>query len=473
MTSVPFLSRADGSRNRTPEDDDGVEHEAPFDSWSSAWDGATPSDAEAIARWQLDRAWAVAERLAASNPFYAERLRLPAERTAEALRELPESTKSEIVADCQAHPPYGSRTTAAAREIRHVVETSGTSGKGREIYGLDAADEQAIFKAEAVGFWWAGVRPGTPVLLTLPVGVSAAGLWYYGALRLIGANVLAVGSYDKERKVELLRRYGAEVIVGTPSYVERLLSACAEGGYDPASLGIRAVVVAGEAYTAEWARSIQERWGGAELYEQYGSTERIMAWACPGGVLKDGALGTLHVPAELAHWEVLDPETNAPVADGEWGHLVHTPLDAAASPLFRFATRDRVQYVAPGSCACGRPLGGIRAGGVQRYDDMLKIRGVNVWPRALDDAVFAVAGVRDYRGTVSHDSGGRERVRLRVELETGASADEVLARIAAQLRRSVGLVVEADAVEPGAIAGETPEGYVKVARWRDERRLTG
>jgi phenylacetate-CoA ligase len=448
-----------------------VEHKAPFDSWSSAWDDATPSAPEDIARWQLERAWEVAEELATRNPFYSERLQLPGERTAEAFRQLPESTKAEIVDDCQAHPPYGSRTTGAASEIRHVVETSGTSGKGREIYALDAGDEDAIFKAEAVGFWWAGVRPGTPVLLTMPVGVSAAGIWYYGALRLIGANVLAVGSYSKERKVELLRRYGADVIVGTPSYVERLLSACAEEGFDPASLGVRSVVVAGEPYTAEWAQSIQDRWGGAELYEQYGSTERIMAWACPGGVLKDGALGTLHVPAELAHWEVLDPETNAPVADGEWGHLVHTPLHAEASPLFRFATRDRVQYVAPGSCACGRPLGGIRAGGVQRYDDMLKIRGVNVWPRALDDAVFGVDGVRDYRGTVSLDSRGRELVQLRVEVEAGASVDDVLARIRDSMRRHAGLAVDASAVEPGAIAGETPEGYVKVARWRDERRL--
>lgn len=447
--------------------------QAPFDPWTTRWhDGpraaaasGKPEPADAGA---LDRAWAIAERAAATNPFYAPRLRLPAGRGAEDFRKLPVTTKDEVVADCVAHPPYGSRTVAEPAAIRHIVETSGTSGKGREVYALDASDEAAIFRAEAVGFWWAGVRPGTRVLLTLPVGVTAAGLWYYGGLRLLGANVLSAGSYSTERKVELLRRYGAEVVVATPSYIERLASACEQQGDDPRMLGVRSLMVAGEPYTDAWAQMIQDRWG-ATLHEQYGCTERVMGWSCPGGVLHDGALGTLHVPAELAYWEVVDPDSGTPVGDGEWGEMIITPLDAVASPLVRFATRDRVQYVAPGRCHCGRPVGGIRAGLVQRYDDMLKLRGVNIWPVTFDEAIFAVPGVRDYRGVVRRAADGAELVELRVECDAQARTSDVLRDVKVRVRRDVGLGVDVRPVATGELSRQVPAGFVKVSRWSDER----
>lgn len=440
--------------------------DAPFDTWTSLWDPAGPAPEE-LAAWQLDRAWEVAEDLASTNPFYRPRLDLPAGRTAEDFRSLPVTTKSEVVADCEAHPPYGSRTVCPPEEIRHVVETSGTSGKGREVYALDHGDEEAIFRAEAVGFWWAGARPGSRVLLTLPVGVSAAGLWYYGALRLIGANVFSVGSYPTERKVEVLRRYGADMVVGTPSYVERLASVCEQRGADPRSLGVSSLLVAGEPYSPGWAAMIQERWG-ATLHEQYGCTERAMAWTCPGGVLRDGELGALHFPAELAHWEVIDPDAGRPVADGERGELIFTPLHAAASPLLRFASRDRVQFVAAGSCSCGRPLPGIRAGGVQRYDDMLKLRGVNVWPVSFDKAVFSVAGVTDYRGVVRRDRDGTEVVEVRVECPP-SGADTIAQSVRDAVRREVGVGVQVLTAGEGELSADVPTGFVKVSRWRDER----
>jgi phenylacetate-coenzyme A ligase PaaK-like adenylate-forming protein len=217
------------------------------------------------------------------------------------------------------------------------------------------------------------VRPGTPVLLTLPVGVTAAGIWYYGALRRLGANVVSVGAYATERKAELLARFRAEVLIGTPSYLERLTHVCEQLGTPPAS-------------------------------------------------------------------------------------------------LLRFATGDRVQFVAAGSCPCGRPLPGIRAGGVYRYDDMIKVRGVNVWPRSLDQTVFGVAGVHDYRGVIATDARAREVVELRVEVDSAAPADDVVRAIAAGVRRQVGLSVHVETIAPGRIAAETPEGFVKVARWRDLRR---
>lgn len=441
---------------------------APFDEWTSRWRVTTPvGTADALRSWQLERAWDIAERLADVNTFYRDRLKLPEERTAEAFRSIGTTVKSEVVDDCNDHPPYGSRTAVDPRRISHIVETSGTSGKGREIYALDARDEQAILEAEAVGFWWAGVRPGSTVLMTLPIGMSAAGVWYYGGLRTIGANVLNVGMYPTERKVQILERYGADVVIATPSYFDRLATEFEEQGVDPCALGVRSLVTAGEPFTVDWVRRMEKRWGGATLYEQYGSTERILAWTCPGGVVKDDELGVLHVPAELAYWEVLDPTTNEPVPDGEFGELITTPLQAESSPLLRFATRDRVRYVAAGSCPCGRPLPGIRAGRVERYDGMMKIRGVNVWPATFDEVILAVTEVATYRGVVSSSGTSGESIRIEVEPRVNASEGLALMLRQAVLSRT-GLNVDVALLPVGQISAATVPG-VKVVRWRDER----
>jgi phenylacetate-CoA ligase len=410
----------------------------------------------------------VAETLADANPFYAPRLRLPPVRDAAGFRSLPLTRKEDVVADCEAHPPYGHRTVVPPEDVRHVVETSGTSGAGREVYALGADDERAAFRAAAVGFWWAGVRPGTTVLLTLPVGTSAAGVWYYGGLRTLGANVLPVGAYPAERKVAALVRYRPQLLVGTPSYIDRLTAVCRDEGIDPAAAGVASIVVAGEPYTLEWATRLERTWK-ARLYEQYGSTERVMAWSCPGGVVRDRALGTLHFQPELCYWEVIDPDSGEPAADGGYGEVICTPLASAASPLLRFASRDRVRFVAAGGCGCGRPLPGIQAGGVQRYDDMMKIRGVNVWPASFDAAVFGVPGALDYRGAVSHGPDGRERVEVVVEAAPDAG-ERIAGALREAVRRRVGLEVDVRVVALGALAREVPEGFVKVSRWADRRR---
>ena len=117
------------------------------------------------------------------------------------------------------------------------------------------------------------------------IGMTAAGLWYSAALRAIGSNVFSVGPYPTERKVELLRQFEPEVVVGTPSYVQRLAVACEDAGLSPEATSVETLIVAGQPFSRPWARAIETRWG-ATLYEQYGCTERGIAWTCPGGVAK-------------------------------------------------------------------------------------------------------------------------------------------------------------------------------------------
>jgi phenylacetate-CoA ligase len=436
-----------------------------FEEWMGAWSPSTPRDPGELTAWQLDRAWRQAEILGEGNPFYRNRLRPSPRRDAEAYRALGVTTKQDVVEDCADDPPYGSRTVADTADIRMVVHTSGTSGQGMAVYALDSADLEAIVRTEAVGFLWAGVQEGTGVLLTLPIGMTAAGLWYSAALRAIGANVFSVGPYPTERKVELLRQFQPEVVVGTPTYLQRLAVACEDAGLPPETTSVKTLVVAGQAFSLPWALAIETRWG-ATLYEQYGCTERAIAWTCPGGVVKGDSLGVLHIPPEAGYYEVVDPESGEPVGHGEIGELVITPFGADASPLIRYATGDRVRWMAPGACPCGRPLAGIAAGEVERYDDMMKIRGVNVWPASFDEAVFAVEAVSDYRGRVWVDDDGNERVEIRAEGE--GDRDALAGAVSESVHRVTGLRVEVKIEPTGTLAREVPEGFVKIKRFQVE-----
>lgn len=437
-----------------------------FDTYLGSWNGEVPAEADQISAWQLAKAWTLAERLADTNPFYRRRLRLPPGRDAAAFRSLSPTSKNEVVADCTENPPFGSRSTVRPVDVRMVVQTSGTSGRGVEVYPLDDSDEAAIVRTEAVGFIWAGVGPGSRVLLTLPIGVTAAGLWYHAALRALGAFVLAVGSYSTERKVDVLSRFGADLVIGTPSYIHRLAGGAMDAGLDLPSLGVKAVLVAGESFSPGWAATVEKTWG-ATLYEQYGCTERAIAWTCPGGVRRGDALGVLHFPPESGYYEVIEPTSGLPVRHGEEGELVITPFGADASPLVRYATGDRVRWMAPGSCSCGRPLTGIAAGQVQRFDDMMKIRGVNVWPAHFDSAVFAVEGVTDYRGMVGTDDLGSEVLEIR--LETSVDPSATAENVAAAVSRATGLTATVRVETTGTLAKEVPEGFVKIKRWTDRR----
>jgi phenylacetate-CoA ligase len=393
----------------------------------------------------------------------------------EDLTRVPATTKEELLGDIEEHPPYGSRLQIPASEVVNLVETSGTSGKGREVHPQSAEDLETMLRAEAYGFVWAGVARGTVVALTWPVTMTAGSTWWLLTLLRLGANVLRIGHLGSREKLQAMARYGTEVLVVTPSYLARLEQVAGEVGVDlPEALGtLRAIIVAGEGRTAEWARRVEARWG-AKLYEQWGCTQGALAWTCEEGMLADGRPGVLHTLPHLCLTEVVGLETGKPVASGEDGEIMITPLSGVAAPLIRFATRDRARFVGSTACPCGRPFDALQCGSVSRLDEMLKIRGVNVWPSAIARCLEAYPVVREHRGDVSLDEDGREVVLIELEFVPGLDARtraEIARTAAHRLSAEIGVRFEvrewAADVALESVILDSNTG--KARRWVDRR----
>jgi phenylacetate-CoA ligase len=178
----------------------------------------------------------------------------------------------------------------------------------------------------------------------------------------------------------------------------------------------------------------------------------------------------MHLFEWTVHYEVLDPETLEPVASGEEGELYVTTMDREASPTLRFKTGDRARWFAwdDCSCGCGMALDAIEAGTVGRLDDMLKIKGVNVWPAAVDDVVLAAPGVEDYHALVTVDDRGRHEVVLSVAFTRPGdpATPDVLRRLDEDLRSRVGIKFKIDEVPRSALS----QYEFKARRWTDERQ---
>jgi phenylacetate-CoA ligase len=181
----------------------------------------------------------------------------------------------------------------------------------------------------------------------------------------------------------------------------------------------------------------------------------------------------IHLLEDRVYCEVVDRATGEPVGPGEEGELVITPLQAEASPLLRFATGDRVRWLPPEACGCGRPFAGLEAGTITRFDDMLKIKMVNVWPDAIDAVVLTPAEVVEYEGEVRVDpTTGREEAVVSVEFHRETAPERrtaLLDGLAAQLRERVGLHFAVREHDGPSLLDGTRDGLLKRRRWTDRR----
>jgi phenylacetate-CoA ligase len=395
-------------------------------------------------------------------------------KTWDDIRRIPFTSKTDLCDDIQENPPYGTRLVVASEEIVDIVETSGTSGIGREVHVLNAEDRHRAYRIEAFGFVWAGVRHGSVVALTLPVAMTAAGNWWIMTLDRLNANCLRLGQMDVEAKLDYLVRYQPHALIGTPAYVSRLERAALDRGLDLAAElpALQSILVSGEAKSAHWAQERNIVWG-ARVYEQWGCCAGAVTWSCEGGMVDSaGSLRPMHSLPHLTMLEVIDPATGEHVRDGEYGQIVITPLGMEAAPLVRFATGDRARYVEARHCTCGRPFPGIEASSVSRFDDMVKVKGVNVWPTVVAAVVELHPEILEHRVTVYADASAREQIKLEAVVRDNLGEgfrSEVLIR---ELKASTGLTFEliVHGVADGVAFQDVMQATSgKVRRWRDLR----
>jgi phenylacetate-CoA ligase len=349
---------------------------------------------------------------------------------------LPLTSKAELVDDQATHPPFGTNLTFPLERYVRVHQTSGTSGQ--PIRWLDT-QESWDWWARCWGFVLRGAGLTTADRIFFPFSFGLfIGFWagFEGA-RAIGALAVPGGGQDSTTRLVAMDRLGVTALVCTPSYALHLLEVARERGLDPRALGVRTTVHAGEpgASIPPVRARIEEGWG-ARAFDHAGMTEMgAYGYEC-------AAQAGLHVNESEFIVEVIDPATGRPAAEGE---LVLTNLGRLGSPAIRYRSGDRVR-LATTPCGCGRTFLRLENGILGRLDDMLIVRGVNIFPSAIEAIVRRFRAVEEFQIEVFR-AGELDEVRVLIE-----AVDTTLSQAVQEaFRAEMGLRLEVCAVAPRSL----------------------
>ncbi|HUG91878.1 MAG TPA: AMP-binding protein [Planctomycetaceae bacterium] len=421
---------------------------------------------EAISSRQLERLRVLLAEVIPRNPFWTRKLAAaglvgadgsfdPAMlRALDDLRRLPFTTKAELVEDQSAHPPYGTNLTFDLAEYSRLHQTSGTTGV--PLRWLDTpASWNWFLDCWALIYRLVGLRRDDRLAFPFSFG-PFIGFWaaFDGAARL-GNLCLPGGGMSSAARLRLIEEHRATVVCCTPTYALRLAEVAAEEGIDLAAGSVRALIVAGEpgGSIAATRTRIEHAWG-ARVFDHWGMTEiGSLAIECvenPAG---------LHVLETECIAEIIDPASGeavhpaGPDGPGCEGELVITNRGRAGSPLIRYRTGDLVQADAR-PCPCGRPLLRLAGGILSRTDDMVTIRGNNVYPSRLEEILREFREVAEYRIQVTTV---RAMSHLKIEIEPAESlppafaADALLKDIGRAIKDRLQFQAEVVAVPPGTL----------------------
>lgn len=325
----------------------------------------------------------------AGSPFYRAKLGNPGPpspgQSLVYLRDLPYTDKAELMADQAAHPPYGGNLCLPPESLRRVHKTSGTTGRPLLLV-FSQADLEHTREAGARCFWAAGLRPGLTVAHCLNFCMWAGGLTDHLSLEATGATVVPFGVGNSKLLVETILLLQAQAIHCTPSYLATLEQVLARDfSLAPRDLGLRLGLFGAEGGLEDpnFRRELEEKWGLKAMNANYGMSEALSMVASECHLQRG-----LHFMGQgLVHAEIMDPASQRPLdlAEGATGELVLTNLRKQAQPLLRYRTHDMIQVLGVDDCPCGRR--GFRFKVLGRSDDMLVIRGVNVFPQAVREVL--------------------------------------------------------------------------------------
>ena len=362
------------------------------------------------------------------------------------LRKAPFVTKQ----DLRDNYPYG-MLAVPMEDVREIHMSSGTTG----VATVGAyTDHDLDFWGDcfARGISYAGCGRGDVCQICYGYGLFTGGLGaHYGSLAS-GATTIPISAGNTERQIRVLREMGSTILCCTPSYAMHIADSAIAMGLDPVrDFNLKVGIHGAEAFSDGFRAQLEQKFG-YKVLDVYGLTETMGPGVAVECLEQDG----LHIAEDHFYCEIVDPETGEPLPDGEWGELVVTTLDREASPVVRYRTRD-ITRIVPGTCACGRTHRRIdRLHG--RTDDMLIIRGVNVFPSQIENVMREFDQVSSWYQIELTTTSSLDVVTLKAEVDprfdfdsTGA-IDQLQKSIQARLKTALSVGVRVRLVEPMSIS---------------------
>ncbi|MFD9790003.1 phenylacetate--CoA ligase PaaK [Streptomyces sp. NPDC059070] len=407
-------------------------------------DAAERLDRAELAALQLDRLRGSLRHAYENVGFYREAfdkagIRPQDCRSLADLARFPFTTK----ADLRDHYPFGMFAVPQSA-VRRVHASSGTTGRPT-VVGYTERDLDTWADVVARSIRAAGGRPGDKVHVAYGYGLFTGGLGaHYGAERL-GCTVIPASGGMTARQVQLIQDFRPDIIMVTPSYMLTLLDEFERQGIDPRTTSLRVGVFGAEPWTEEMRREIEERFA-IDAVDIYGLSEVMgpgVAQECVE--TKDG----LHIWEDHFYPEIVDPLTGEVLPEGERGELVFTSLTKEAMPVVRYRTRDLTRLL-PGTARVFRRMEKVTG----RSDDLVILRGVNLFPTQIEEIVLRTPGVAPHFQLRLTKEGRLDALTVRVEARTGAGSEqrEAAARaIAAAVKDGIGVSVEVEVVDPETI----------------------
>ncbi|MDH3678875.1 MAG: phenylacetate--CoA ligase family protein [Acidimicrobiia bacterium] len=418
-----------------------------------------PAGREQIGQLQIRRFTQLLGDLLGTNGFYTSKLGEAgvdsphAVRSLDDLRRLPFTTKRELSDDQESNPPYGSNLTFPIDSYVKIHQTSGTTGE--PLRCLDTVESWEWWAdCWATVFRAAEVSADDRIFYAFSFG-PFIGFWssYEGA-RKIGALASPGGGMSSVQRLKAIFANDMSVLVCTPTYALHLAELAEQEGIDLASSPIEKAILAGEpgaGLPATRAR-IQRAWG-AEAFDHAGATE-VGAWGFEC-LDRNG----LHVNEGEFIVEIIDPDTTEPASEGE---VVITNLGRPGYPVIRYRTGDRAR-IETSPCSCGRTFARLDGGVIGRVDDVLIVRGINVFPSAIENIIRSIPGTGEFAVDVRR-SNELDEMTIRVEATAAKEAD-VVADTETAMRNALNLRVRVEPVEHGTL----PRFDLKARRFTDHR----
>ncbi len=419
-----------------------------------------------LRKLQLDRVRAIVAHTYENVDVFRQRMRErdltpDSLRSLEDVARLPFTTKT----DLRDTYPFG----LFAKSLRDVVRLHASSGTtGKPIVVAYTRDDLQVWTSVMVrSFAACGLHEGDIIQNAYGYGLFTGGLGaHYGAEGL-GATVIPISGGNTDRQLMVMKDFGVTAICCTPTYFLHLVDRASQMGLDLKSLPLRAGVFGAEPWTDSMRRHIEST-TNIKAYDIYGLSEIIG----PGVAIECQCHDGLHVFEDHFYPEIIDPESGRVLPDGEEGELVLTTLSKWAMPMIRYRTRD-ITALLPGTCGCGRTLRRMRRIG-RRSDDMLIIRGVNVFPSQIEAVLLEVEGTLPHYQIILTRHRGLDQIEVQVEVTPQVFSDKVGAlealaqKLGDTIERVIGIRVQLTLVEPQTL--QRSEGKAK--RVIDKRAST-